>query len=112
MRFYTETTNGPSPGITIAGSKEDLAMLGNSLSKAVCSTPIPEYPNGSIRIEDMEIHGDPWDWIVFKVDPNVDRVIEERMKKLKKGSFSVTVVWSGLLLILVLAVKGVISFFY
>ena len=87
-------------------------MLGNALSKAVYSTPMPKHPNGSIRIEDMEIHGDPWDWIVFKIDPSVDRVIEERIDKFKKDSFSVTLVWSGVLIILALAVKGIISFFY
>lgn len=112
MRFYTDTTGGPSPGISISGSKEDLAMLGNALSKAVCSTPIPTHPNGSIHIEDMEIHGDPWDWVVFRVDPCIDRVIEDRVKKAKKDYFSVPLVCSGVLIILVLAVKGAISFFY
>ncbi len=112
MRFYTDTTDGPSPGITIAGTKEDLVNLGIALSNAVSTTPIPTHPDGSIRLEDMEIHGDPWDWIVFRIDPDIDRVIEDRLNQCKKGRFVVPIFWAGGLAILYLAGRGIISFFY
>jgi hypothetical protein len=111
MRFYTQTTNGPSPGITIAGTKEDLASLGAALSRAVIANPVPTNADGSIRLEGVEIEGDPWDWIVFRVDPSIDRVIEDRKKKDKKSFFLVPLFWIGVIAVLYLAARGLISFF-
>lgn len=111
MRFYTETTGGPSPGITIAGTKEDLAKLGKALASAVNETPIRTNSDGSILLSGLEVHGDPWDWIAFQVEPNTDWVVEKKKKKDKRSCVYVAIFCALVVIVLTLAAKGFIAFF-
>jgi hypothetical protein len=111
MRFYTQTTSGPSPGIVIAGTKEDLASLGQALASAVTKVPARTISDGSILLEDFEVHGDPWDWITFRIDSNIEHVLDKNKRKAKRSHVFVTGFYTFVIVILYLAGKGLISFF-
>lgn len=111
MRFHTITTSGPSPGITIAGSKEDLQALGLALADAARSNDGRTEEERTFYLNDMEVCGDPWDWINFRIDTDVDGVIERRRKKDKNGLLVAMLFWMAVCVVIGLAAVGVLTFF-
>jgi len=105
MKLVVKAEGGPSPGVTIIGEREDLVALAERLKAGAT-----EKEKGFIGFGDIDVHGNPYEWLEFELVRDLKPVREAQKTKQKLSLLAVAVFFVFAVGLVYLAYRGVMSF--
>jgi len=105
MKLVVKAEAGPSPGVTIIGEREDLVALADRLKAGAT-----EKEEGRIGFGDIDVRGNPHEWLEFEVVRDLKPVSDAQKTKQKLSLLAVAAIFVFAVGLVYLAYRGVRSF--
>lgn len=107
MKVFLENTGGPSPGLIIHGTRDDLLEFSTQLKEEIGSNADEER---HIVLRGLNAYGHPLEGLSFQVTRSLEALIENQARRSKRAYQAATVALVIFAGILYLAYRGSISF--
>jgi hypothetical protein len=105
MKLLVKLESGPSPGVIIAGEREDLRILAEQLK-----TGVESQDKGTIYLKDAHVQGEPHGWIAFEIAKNFSLARDDQKVRAAPTKIALIVLLVIIAAICYLAYRGLRTF--